>query len=544
MRKMNGAAAFFKSIVDNGIDTIFACPGTSEMQVVDEVGYSNLRVVLCLFENSVTGMADGYARMLDKPALGMVHVTCGLTNALANMHNARIANSRMIIFGGGVHVAHEVNEPVHSMLQRQPYVAQIAAQCVIEARSPDQLAAAATQALKASNDGAGKIVYVYGPNNAVWGESSFQGKLTSSAEQRQRVSTATISSIADTLKAGKKTAFILDNLALREEGLEILGRIAEGAGGRLFREWLPSRIAMGAGRVRTETLPYGGAEGRELLSEFDQIVLVGAKIPVCPFSYENQPWVKIPENCNVHTLATADHDILAALEELATQLDLPEKASNRYNRKPGEPPTGPLSGNSIVQSLSILMPADSIVLDEAMLENVMFPLLMDGAAPFDFMAACPGGAIGAGPPVACGAAIACPNRKVILLEGDFSLMQGNTALWSMAQHNLDICVINYNNEGSASLSTELARVRQGEAQPKSIELLRIRKPTIDYAAMAESMGVPASRAETAEEFHLQLTKAMSTKGPHFIDANILDGSMEQTRTDGHRKNYEALHQTA
>lgn len=535
--KMNGAAAFFKNLVDNGVETVFACPGTSEMQVVDEIGYSDLRVVLCLFENSVTGMADGYARMLDKPALALVHVTCGLTNSLANMHNARVANSRMVIFGGGIHYAHEVNEPVHAMLLRQPEVARTSAQWVYEAKTPDQLAAAATQALEASNEGAGRIAYVYGPNNAVWGESTFQGDLTSGDGERPRVAASTIKSIAGSLKAGKKTAFILDNLALREEGLEIAGRIAECTGGKLFREWLPPRIALGAGRVRTEMIPYEPTDAMAMFSEFDQMVLVGAKLPVCAFSYEGKPWSKVPDGCEVHTLASADHDILAALNDLAALLDVPETASDRYERNPGEAPTGVLSGASIGQSVNMLMPDHAIVLDEAMAENFMFPKFIEGAPPFDFMGACPGGAIGDGPPVACGAAIACPDRKVIVLQGDFSLMQGNTALWSMAQHNLDICVVNYNNAGSGSLTTELARVRRGEAQPKSLELLKIREPEIDYATMAESMGVPASRAETAEEFHAQFGEAMEKKGPHFIDAKI--ESVEPMIVAMHRENYEA-----
>ena len=535
--KMNGAAAFFKSLVANGVDTVFACPGTSEMQVVDEIGYSDLRVVLCLFENSVTGMADGYARMLDKPALALVHVTCGLTNSLANMHNARLANSRMIIFGGGIHYAHEVNEPIHAMLLRQPEVARTSAQWIYEAKTPDQLAAAATQALEASNEGAGRIAYVYGPNNAVWGDSNFQGELTSGAGERPRVSAATVKSIAESLKAGKKTAFILDNLALREEGLEIVGRIAEGTGGKLFREWLPPRIALGAGRVRTEMIPYEPTDSVALFSEFDQMVLVGAKHPVCAFSYEGKPWVKVPGGCEVHTLASADHDILTALNDLTALLDVPVTASDRYERNPGEAPTGTLNGASIGQSVNMLMPDNAIVIDEAMAENFMFPKFTEGAPPFEFMGACPGGAIGDGPPVACGAAIACPDRKVILLEGDFSLMQGNTALWSMAQHNLDICVVNYNNAGSGSLTTELARVRRGEAQPKSIELLKIREPFIDYAAMAESMGVPATRAETAEEFHVQFGETMKKKGPHFIDAKI--ESIEPMIVAMHREAYEA-----
>ena len=140
---------------------------------------------------------------------------------------------------------------------------------------------------------------------------------------------------------------------------------------------------------------------------------------------------------------------------------------------------------------------------------------------------------------ACGVAIAAPDRKVVLLEGDFSLMQGNTALWSMAQHNLDICVVNFNNQGSASLTTELARVRRGEQQPKSMEMLNINNPPVDYAAMAESMGVPATRAGTAEEFHEQLAAAMKKKGPHFIDADITKGSIKEKLSAMHRANYEA-----
>jgi acetolactate synthase-1/2/3 large subunit len=539
MTKPNGAAAFFRNLVDNGIDTIFACPGTSEMQVVDEIGYSDLRVVLCLFENSVTGMADGYARMLDKPALGMVHVTCGLSNSIASMHNARAANSRMIIYGGGIHAAHEVNEPVHAMMMRQPDMARAAAQCVYEARTPDQLAALATQALEDCNQGAGRVAYVYGPNNAVWGETTYKAELTAGAGLRPRVAAATIESIADSLKAGKKTAFILDGVALREEALEIVGRIAEGTGGTLFREWLPPRIACGAGRVRTVMIPYEPADSMAIFSEFDQAVLVGARIPVAAFSYEGKPWIKLPEGCPVHTLASVDSDIVAALNDLAALLDLPEKASDRYERNPGEAPTGALSGASIAQSLNKLMPDHAIVVDEALSENLMFPKLTEGAAPFELLAGSSGGAIGGGPPLACGAAVACPDRKVILLEGDFSLMQGNTALWSMAQHNMDICVVNFNNGGSASLTTELARVRRGEAQPKSLELLKIREPFIDYAAMAASMGVPASRATTVEEFHEQFAEAMKTKGPHFIDAKI--ESVEQMIVDMHRKSYEALH---
>ena len=537
----NGAAVFLRTLNANGVDTVFGCPGTSEMQVVDEIGYTDMNVVLCLFENSVTGMADGYARMTDKPALCLVHVACGLTNSIANMHNARVAGSRMIIFGGGIHYAHEVNQPVHQMLLRQPEIARAAADWVYEAKNPDELAAAATEVLEAANEGAGKICYLYAPNNAVWGDTRFEGQVVDCAGTRQPVANSTIDEIAESLNQGKKTIFILDNLALREEGLDLAGRIAEGTGGVLYREFLPPRVASGAGRVKVNMIPYEPTQALDQFSEYDQMVLVGVSFPpATAFSYEGAPWVKVPEGMPVRTLATAENDILAALKRLTKKVKgLPRKATSRYERDPGAAPTGALGGVSIGQSLNVLLPENAVVVDEAIAENFTWPQVTQGIAAHDFIAPMVGGAIGAGPPVACGVAIAAPDRKVVLLEGDFSLMQGNTALWSMAQHNLDICVINFNNRGSASLTTELARVRRGEAQSKSLEMLDINNPPVDYAAMAESMGVPATRAGTAEEFHEQLAAAMKKKGPHFIDADITKGSIKEKLSAMHRANYEA-----
>lgn len=72
---MNGAQSLFRALTDAGLDTCFANPGTSEMQLVYEMGKSDtVRPVLCLQENVVTGAADGYARMAGKPAFTLLHV--------------------------------------------------------------------------------------------------------------------------------------------------------------------------------------------------------------------------------------------------------------------------------------------------------------------------------------------------------------------------------------------------------------------------------------------------------------------------------------
>src|ERR1700693_3335305 len=94
---MKGAQALIRTLVDSGVDVCFANPGTSEMPFVaalDDV--PEMRAVLGLFEGVVTGAADGYGRMAEKPAATLLHLGPGLANGLANLHNARRASTPVI----------------------------------------------------------------------------------------------------------------------------------------------------------------------------------------------------------------------------------------------------------------------------------------------------------------------------------------------------------------------------------------------------------------------------------------------------------------
>ena len=518
-KKMNGAQAFFKTLVDGGIDTVFGCPGTSEMQIIEELGHTDLHCVLGLQENIVTGMADGYGRMADKPALALVHVGSGVSNGLAHMQNARRASSPMIVFAGGVSADHEWHNPEHQMLERPHKIAAAGCDWVREALTSDLLSDAAAQALQAATQGPGKVAMVFGPAQTFWDEATIFTDPLPPIPAR-RVSKITIDGIAESLKAGKKTAILLGGLALREEATELAGRIAEGTGASLWHDYTYGRYQRGAGTVRINQIPYVVEQGVAALAEFDQIVLVGAQIPVPTFSYKGKPTSKVPEGCEIKTLATIDCDVLAALTDLANAVDAPAKATDRYAEGRFEAPTGTLSPSVLEQSYAALIPENTIFVDDSQMEGFGFVKNMECAPRHEHLVSCTGGAIGSGVSMAAGAAVACPDRQVVCLEGDFSFMLGPQALWSIANQNANVCIVNYNNHGSASLEMELSRVRPGDASEKSMDMLTIRKPLIDYLQLAASMGVKATRANTAEEFHEQFAEAMANKGPHLIDAQI------------------------
>jgi acetolactate synthase-1/2/3 large subunit len=138
---MNGAQALFKALTDAGVTTCFANPGTSEMQLVYEIGLAaNVRPILCLQEDVVTGAADGYARMKGSPAVTLLHVGSGFANGIAMLHNAGRANTPVINVVGANASYHQPNYPEHELINgRVIDLARVVSHWTREARSAPDL---------------------------------------------------------------------------------------------------------------------------------------------------------------------------------------------------------------------------------------------------------------------------------------------------------------------------------------------------------------------------------------------------------------------
>jgi acetolactate synthase-1/2/3 large subunit len=336
-----------------------------------------------------------------------------------------------------------------------------------------------------------------------------------------KVSQQTIQEVVALLTNGKKTAIALGSHAMYGDGLEAAGRIAAKTGADLVCETVPSRLARGEGRVAVVKIPYLPEDAIPFFKNYEQLILVGALFPVTTFAYKGKPTIKVPASCQVTAMATVDHDIWAALGDLATAVGAPSKPVARRKRSTDAPPTGDLTDVSIGRSLGILLPENAILVNDSATTETALYQGTEGARAHDYLFGDCGGAIGAGFPVALGAAVACPDRKTVLMEGDGSGMYSVQALWTMAREKLDIVLIVLKNDSYGILNIELARVREGDPNAKMLSLLHIDNPTLDWIKISEGQGIPATRATTAEEFHQQLATAMSTKGPHLIEAQIV-----------------------
>lgn len=519
---MNGAQALFKALTDAGLDTCFANPGTSEMQLVYEMGRTeSVRPVLCLEENVVTGAADGYARMAGKPAFTLLHVGSGFANGIANLHNAGRANTMVVNVVGANATYHQPNFAEHEFISgRIIDLARVVSHWAHEAKSASDLAVLGAMAARYARIGAGKICTVIAPTNCHW-DPAVAPPVPAPPLATPKVSPQTIDEVAALLTNGKKTAIALGSHALYGEGLELAGRIAAKSGADLVAETTPSRLARGEGRVAVEKIPYLPEQAVPFFAKYEQLILVGALMPVTTFAYKGKPVIKVPAGCPVTALATVDHDILFALRDLAHALGAPSQPVARRTRSQHAPPAGALTDVAVGRSIGILLPEQAILVTDSPTTEAALYSGTEGARAHDYLFGECGGAIGGGLPVGLGAAVACPDRKTVVFEGDGSGMYTPQSLWSMAREKADITIVVMKNDYYGILNIELARVGEGEASDKMLSMMRLDNPSLDWVKLAEAQGVPATRATTAEEFHKQFEAAMDTRGPRLIEARIV-----------------------
>ena len=515
---MNGAQALLKTLADAGVEVCFTNPGTSEMHFVAALDTEpRMRAVLALFEGVATGAADGYARMAGKPAATLLHLGCWLGNGLANLHNARKGKVPIVNIVGD-HATYHTQYDAQLQSDIETVARNVSPGFVRTSASTAQLGQDAQEAIAAARGLPGQVATLILPADVSWGEGGVPCPPPPLAAPRAADESA-VKAIADLLRSGQKAALLLGGHALREPALLAASRIGTTTGAKLLAEVFPTRIERGAGLPAIERLAYFAELAGVQLAGLQHLILVDAKSPVSFFAYPGKASDLVPPGCTVHTLAAPDQDARAGLEQLVAALGAGAAQPALQTTTRPDRPTGELTAARACQAVGHLLPEGAIVVDEAITSGQKLGAMTAGAPRHDLLTLT-GGAIGQGLPSAVGAAIACPDRPVIALVGDGSAMYTVQALWTMAREQLHVISIIFNNAAYSVLNIELERVGAGEPGPRSRAQLDLGGPQLDFARLAQGMGVHAVRADTAEAFCTALEYALATPGPHLIEALV------------------------
>ncbi len=506
---MNGAESLVRSLLASGVDICFTNPGTSEMHFVAALDrVPGMRSVLALFEGVATGAADGYWRMAGKPASTLLHLGPGLANGLANLHNARKAGSGVVNIVGQHATTHlALDAPLASDIEG---IARPVSGWVHSSGAAADVGADAARAVQAARGTPGQVATLILPGDAAWSDGGrVVGPMAPSPPDP--VDAEAMARAAEMLD-GPDSLLLLGGRALSAENLELAGRIAAGTGCALLSEWANARVERGAGRVSVGKVPYPIDQALAALARFRRIVLVGARAPIGFFAYPGKPARLTAEGAEILELAGAGGDIAAALDGLA-QGKGPARLAQRVETPV---PSGAITPDSIAAALACTIPEGAVVVDESVSTGRGFFAATAGAPPHSWLNNC-GGSIGYGMPVAVGAAIACPDRKVLALIGDGSAMYTVQALWSMAREGLDITTVIFANRSYRILRGELANVGVQNPGPRALDMLSLDNPALDWVAMARGMGVRAQRVEDAGALVAALRAGLAEPGPALIE---------------------------
>ncbi len=515
---MNGAQALMKTLVDAGIEVCFSNPGTSEMHFVAALDDEpKMRAVLALFEGVATGAADGYARMADKPAATLLHLGCGLGNGLANLHNARKGKVPVVNIVGD-HATVHVKYDAQLQSDIETVARNVSPGFVRTSQSTAELCKDAVEAITTARGLSGQVATLILPADVSWGEGGIPCAVPAQAES-PAADDGAIQSVLDAIRSGKKTALLLGGRALREPALIAAAKIAAATGVKLLAETFPTRMERGQGLPPVERIAYLAELASVQLAEIDNLILVDSKAPVSFFAYPGKKSYLVPDDCTVYTLSRPDQDARASLAKLADALGADKAQPEIQQLQRPSAPRGRLTAPKVCKAVGHYLPENAIIIDEAITSGLMLNA-MTAAAPRHDMITLTGGAIGQGLPNAVGAAIACPERPVIALIGDGTAMYTIQALWTMAREQLNVTSIIFNNASYSVLNIELERVGAEEAGAKAKSQLDLNGPVLNFAQLAQGMGVHGVRVDTAEAFNHALEYALSHPGPHLIEAMV------------------------
>lgn len=511
---MNGAQALVKTLLGAGVDVCFANPGTSEMHFVAALDkHPEMRCILCLFEGGVTGAADGYWRMKGDVAATLLHLSPGFGNGFANLHNARKARSGIVNIVGDHATYHlKYDSPLRGDVAG---ISRTISQWVRSSEDAMAVARDGADAIRAARSHGGQIATLILPANTAWEDADGPVEVAPViAPHRPRMDEIEAAAL-ELRKPG--AALFLGGEALHGGALtELAGQIAAETGCVLLSDFFAPRLRRGAGAVEIRSTKYVVEQNVELLRDIKSMVLCGAGRPVCFFAYPGKPSVPEQADCTIIPLCDPEMDYAWTLNALADELGARGTKANRRALRLPEVPSGAFDLEKFGDAFAALLPEDAIVVDEAVTSGRALDAPTQNARGHDWLKIT-GGSIGGGFPTAVGAAVACPDRKVIALSGDGSAMYTVQSLWTMARENLNVTIIVFANKGYQILHGELANVGANSVGENVRRMFDIVEPELDWVAMAKGHGVDAQRITDMDEFIQAFQTGLARSGPFLIE---------------------------
>ncbi len=557
---MTGIEAFLELLAGFGVRHIFGNPGTTELPLSDAVaGDSRIQYVLGLQEIPVMAMADGFAMASGELAVVNLHACCGLGNAMGMLYNAYREGTPLLVTAGQQDRRLMFEEPIlggNMVGVTRPWT-----KWSVDVGRVDDLPAAVRRAVQTALTPPTGPVFMALPID-VQMESSDGLDLTPHTlpDSRVRPPSDAVAQAADVFLAAKNPAILAGSRVTQYGAVEELVNVAERLGAPVYSEGGSNhgRLPFPCDHpLYGQQLPLWSPEIHKLLTEFDALLVVGTDLirqyvylePSRPIpkhirlvQLDENPW-ELNKNYPAE-VAVLGH-IKESLGELGAalaqrmdrnQIALSNERTSQWSQRHAgarealqqqiatERHERPMTPLTLMSSLAAILPPDIAVIEEAVTTtNATFERLGALKNTSGYFAQ-RGWALGWGLGCAIGVKLAWPDRPVLALLGDGAAMYGVQGLWSAAHYRTPVTFVVCNNAQYRILKHgtkwfELPNAKQGKFT--GFDLV---DPTIDFVALARSLGVEAHRVADPDELAERVKQSFTGDTPVLFDVPIAGSS--------------------
>jgi len=551
MTMISGRSAFLKLLQSEGIDYLFGNPGTTELPIMDALRqYPDLRYVLGLQESIVVAMADGYARASGQLAACNVHVAPGLGNAMGAIYNAKWFGSPVLITAGQQEQGHGLTEPL--LYDPLVPIAQPLVKWAVEVNRLEDLPRIVRRAAKIALSPPTGPVFISLPGDILNAEAALELGQPTRLNSDTRPDDVTLARLADRLLAAQRPVIVAGHELATHDALDEAVELAQLLGAPVYQQTVP----YGA-HFYSEKPMFLGSLGRDQtqvrqkLAPYDLLILLGADqlrmsvwqdtdplppgLPIVQLGErawelgKNYP-AELAVCAHIKHTLTALYPLLQAAQDsahqAAAQRRLQALANDHWNRQRSrliesintQPEHRPIDPRLLMLRIVEALPQNAVVVEEALTSAQSLLSLYPLRDPQCYFGLASGG-IGFAIAGAVGIQLALPQRPVVAIIGDGSAMYGIQALWTAAHLQLPITYVITNNRSYRILKERLMAYRGND----HFIGMDLRQPDIDFAALAQSMGVSAARIEHPDEIIPALQTALAHNGPHLLDVRVEDG---------------------
>ncbi|HEX8966691.1 MAG TPA: thiamine pyrophosphate-binding protein [Chloroflexota bacterium] len=557
MSRLSGKRALMEQLIADGVRHIFGNPGTTEQGFMDILqDYPQVQYMLALHEGVAMSMADTYARITRRPAFVEVHIAPGLGNALGMMHNARIGKTPMVIYAGQSPSDVLLQEPHLSgpLVEMARPIAKWAAQV----EHAHDIPRALRRAFKIAAEPPQGPVFLALPMDVLDAEAEVDIAPTTYTNWRARPDAAGLAQLADVLVNAQRPMLMLgDSVHLSEAQSEVT-RVAELLGAPMFECYASEFNVPACHPLYLGSVDFVSPRSiRATLADCDVLFVVGAPVFQLIFPEPEQPVLGpdtklVQMDCFAHELGKNVRpeiallgDPKAGLAELAdlilerqtgpacqaaverrtaAETHVAETQARYWASARNNWDASPITGPRLMHEVKQALPADALVFSEAVTNGKHLEMAIAPEAPGRLVKV-RGGGIGPGLPGALGAALACPDRKVVGICSDGAAMYSITALWTAAHHRIPVTYVMLSNRAYRILKLNMLDYLGPAAANREFVAMDLTEPELRFDRLAEAMGVPARRVERPEELPAALEQAIGHRGGPFLLDVVLESPL-------------------